>query len=87
MVVSLQTVHGRPANVRSVAVAFMVRNNGVSGINLTKPYLNDIHKPKSDRATPFPCHRLIFGSLRLAMCATPGQHRSRFGTRLAQKSR
>ena len=49
MVASLQTWHERLAHVHSQGIASMVRNNVVSGINLLKSDLHDIHKPKSDR--------------------------------------
>ena len=49
MVVSLQTWHERLAHVHSQGIASMVRNNVVSGINLSKSDLHDTQKPKSDR--------------------------------------
>ena len=50
----------RLAHVHSQGIASMVRNNVVSGINLSKSDLHDTHKPKSDRDS-VTCTACVYG--------------------------
>ncbi len=51
---------GSGAHVHSQGIASMVRNNVVSGINLSKSDLHDTHKPRSDRDS-VTCTACVYG--------------------------